>query len=80
MSLKEFFHNRWVKFGFWALLYILWVIWLGNYWWLFGLAILFDLCVTKKSNGFSGKKNTRKEKNIMRLSIGSTPSSSPSLS
>lgn len=56
MSLKEFFHNRWVKFGFWALLYILWVIWLGNYWWLFGLAILFDLCVTKKVKWLFWKK------------------------
>lgn len=56
MSLKEFFHNRWVKFGFWALLYILWVIWLGNYWWLFGLAILFDLCVTQKVKWLFWKK------------------------
>ncbi len=56
MSLKEFFHNRWVKFGFWALLYILWVIWLGNYWWLLGLAVLFDLCVTKKVKWLFWKK------------------------
>lgn len=48
MSLKEITRNRWVKFSFWALLYVLWVIWLGNYWWLFGLAVLFDLCVSKK--------------------------------
>ncbi len=57
MSLKEFFHNRWVKFGFWALLYILWVIWLGNWWWLLGLAVLFDLCVTKKVKWLFWKKN-----------------------
>ena len=56
MSLKEFFHNRWVKFGFWALLYILWVIWLGNWWWLLGLAVLFDLCVTKKVKWLFWKK------------------------
>ena len=34
MSLKEFTQNRWTKFCFWALLYIAWVIWLGNFWWL----------------------------------------------
>jgi len=45
---KEFRHNKWVRFIFWALLYVLWVIWLGNYWWLLGLVILFDLIVTKK--------------------------------
>ena len=48
MGWKEFCHNRWVRFIFWALLYVLWVVWLGNYWWLLGLIILFDLFVTKK--------------------------------
>ena len=48
MSLKEITRNKWVKFSFWALLYVLWVIWLGNYWWLFGLAVIFDLCVSRK--------------------------------
>ena len=48
MSLKEFTGNKWTKFTFWALLYILWVIWLGNYWWLFGLAVIFDIFITKK--------------------------------
>ena len=46
--LKEFFGNKWVKFAFWAILYTLWVIWLGNYWWLFGLAVIFDIFITKK--------------------------------
>ena len=48
MSLKDFFHNRWTGFVFWALLYVLWVIWLGNYWWLFGLIVIFDIFITKK--------------------------------
>ena len=48
MGWKEFYHNRWVRFGFWALLYLLWVIWLGNYWWLFGLAVIFDHHITRK--------------------------------
>ena len=48
MSWKEFRHNKWVRFIFWALLYTLWVVWLGNYWWLLGLIIVFDLIVTKK--------------------------------
>jgi signal peptidase I, bacterial type len=34
--------------GFWAVLYTAWVIWLGNFWWLFGLVVIFDLFVTKK--------------------------------
>ena len=49
MGLKEIIQNRWVKLGFWALLYTAWVIWLGNYWWLFGLIVIFDLFITKKT-------------------------------
>lgn len=48
MSLKEFTRNRWTKFGFWTLLYIAWVIWLGNFWWLFGLIVIFDIFISKK--------------------------------
>ena len=48
MTLKEFIHNKWTRFGFWALLYILWVIWLENYWFLLGLGVIFDIFITKK--------------------------------
>ena len=56
MGLKEIIRNRWVKLGFWALLYTAWVIWLGNYWWLFGLIIIFDLLITKKVKWLFWKK------------------------
>lgn len=46
--MKDFTRNKWTKFGFWALLYILWVIWLGNFWWLLGLAVIFDVFITRK--------------------------------
>ena len=48
MSLKEFTRNRWTRFVFWALLYTVWVIWLGNFWWLFGLIVIFDIFISKK--------------------------------
>lgn len=48
MSLKGFIHNRWTKFVFWALLYVLWVIWLGSYWWFLGLLVIFDIFITRK--------------------------------
>ncbi len=57
MSLKELYHNKWVRFGFWAILYILWVIWLGNYWWLFGLVPLFDGHITQKVKWLFWKKD-----------------------
>ena len=57
MSLKELYHNKWARFIFWALLYILWVIWLGNYWWLFGLVPIFDYHITKKVKWLFWKKD-----------------------
>ena len=42
--------------SFWAILYTLWVIWLGNYWWLFGLVVIFDLYITKKVKWLFWKK------------------------
>lgn len=48
MSVKEFVRGRWVKFSFWALLYTLWVVWLENFWFLFGLIVVFDLFISKK--------------------------------
>ncbi len=56
MSLKELYHNKWARFSFWAVLYILWVICLGNYWWLFGLVPIFDYHITKKVNWLFWKK------------------------
>ena len=56
MSLKDIYHNKWVRFGFWSLLYVLWVIWLGNYWWLFGLIPIFDGHITKKVKWLFWKK------------------------
>ncbi|MDR0415528.1 MAG: signal peptidase I [Prevotellaceae bacterium] len=40
--------TRWFKFGVAALLYLLWVVWLENYWFLFGLLVVFDVYITKK--------------------------------
>ena len=56
MGLKEVSHNRWVRCGFWSLLYLLWVIWLGNYWWLLGLGIIFDYHITRKVKWVFWKK------------------------
>ena len=56
MSLRDLYHNKWVRMCFWAVLYILWVIWLGNYWWLFGLIPIFDGHITKKVKWLFWKK------------------------
>ena len=60
MGWKDFYHNRWTGFIFWALLYVLWVIWLGNFWWLFGLIVIFDIFITKKVHWNFWKKRYKK--------------------
>jgi len=51
-------NNKWFKFGLVSILYLLWVIWLNNYWWLIGLVIILDSYVTKQVHwSFWKKKN-----------------------
>ena len=47
-KIKAFFRNKWVGFALASLLYTLWfVVWTGNLWMLLGLAVIFDLYITK---------------------------------
>ena len=47
-KLKEILTNRWVKFVFWTVVWVLWfVVWTANPWWLLGVPVIFDLCVTR---------------------------------
>lgn len=56
--MKDIKINKWIKFAFWGLLYLLWVIWIGNYWFLIGMPVIFDIYVTKKVHwAFWKKKN-----------------------
>ncbi len=50
MKIKEVLHNKYFNFGLVALLYLLWVIWLDNYWWLLGEIVIFDMYITRKVN------------------------------
>jgi signal peptidase I len=44
------FQKKYIKFEIAAIIYILTVIWIGNFWLLLGLGIIFDLYVTEKVN------------------------------
>jgi signal peptidase I len=52
--------NKYFKFGFAAVLYILFIIWLRNYWYLLGLPIIFDIYISKKVNWTFWKKREGK--------------------
>lgn len=58
--MSKFFGNRYVKFGIAGIIYLLWVIWVGNYWFLLGLPIVFDIYVSKKVNWSFWKKRNGK--------------------
>ncbi|MFW5751733.1 MAG: S26 family signal peptidase [bacterium] len=56
----DFFKNKYVRFSIAALLYTAWVIWLGNYWFLLGLVVIFDMYISKKVNWTFWKKREGK--------------------
>lgn len=39
--------KNWFKFGIWGLIYVLFIAWVGNFWWLLLLPLIFDLFITK---------------------------------
>jgi len=38
--------KQWIKCSVWSIIYILFIVWVGNYWWLLGLPVVFDLFIT----------------------------------
>ena len=61
-KINEFFRNKYVKFAFAAIVFILWIIWVGNYWLLIGLGVIADVYIFKKVNWAFWKKRDTKGK------------------
>ncbi len=51
---------RYIKYAIATILYLLWVIWVGCFWLLLGLPVLFDIYITKKVNWSPWKKRNQK--------------------
>lgn len=60
-----FFKNKYFKFAVVGIIYILWVIWLRNYWFLLGLGIIFDMYITRKVNWTFWKKREGKNSSLV---------------
>lgn len=61
--LRAIYRNRFVRFAFVTLLYLLVVIWTGHYLWLIGLLVVFDHYITRKVHWFFWrKKGVKKQK------------------
>jgi len=58
--MNELFTKKNIRFAIAAILYILVVIWIGNYWLLIGLAVVYDLYITEKVNWTFWKKRHSK--------------------
>ncbi len=59
-KIRAIWTNKWFKFAVVALCYLLWVIWLSNYWWLLGLVVVYDLYISKKVKWAFWKKHYKK--------------------
>ena len=57
--------TRYIKFAIVAVIYILVVIWIGNYWLLLGLVIIFDLYISEKVNWTFWKKRHGKNSSFI---------------
>jgi len=56
--IRSILANKWFKFITVGTLYALWVMWMGSYLWMLGLAIIFDIYITEKVHwAFWKKKN-----------------------
>jgi signal peptidase I len=58
--MNELLTGRNIRFAIAALLYIIVVIWIGNFWLLIGLGIIFDIYITEKVNWTFWKKRHQK--------------------
>lgn len=58
--MTDLFSKKYIRFAITAFIYLLIVIWIGNFWLLLGLGIIYDLYITEKVNWTFWKKRTGK--------------------
>ncbi|MFI3265357.1 MAG: S26 family signal peptidase [Rikenellaceae bacterium] len=57
-KIKAFFANKWVGFALASILYILWfVVWTANFWFILGVAIIYDIYISRLIYKFIGARN-----------------------
>ena len=61
----NFFERKYIRFAIAALIYIIVVIWIGNYWFLLGLGIVYDSYISKKVNWTFWKKRNQKNSSLV---------------
>ncbi len=64
-KIKSLLRNRYFLFAVSTTIFILWVIWIGNYWLLLGLPIFIDYHITRKVNWTPWKKRGEKKRSAL---------------
>lgn len=64
--MREVLTNKWLKFGIVLFIYLLWTYWVGSWWLLIGVPVLFDIYITKKVHwAFWKKKGVEKQTKVV---------------
>lgn len=64
--MREILKNKWFKFGVVIVLYLLWVYWVGSWWLLLLVPVIFDIYITKKVHwAFWKKKGVKKQTKVV---------------
>ena len=64
--MRDILRNKWFKFGVVIVVYLLWVYWVGNWWLLLLVPVIFDIYITKKVHwAFWKKKGVKKQTKIV---------------
>jgi len=65
LTMTEHLKKKYIRFAIAAILYLLIVIWIGNYWLLLGFAIIYDVYVSEKVNWAFWKKRNAKNSSFV---------------
>ena len=63
--MNKFLKKKYIWFAIVALIYILIVVWIGNYWLLLGLGIIYDMYISEKVNWTFWKKRNGKNSSFV---------------
>lgn len=64
--MKEILTNKWFKFGAVSLVYLLWAYWVGSWWLLLLMPVIFDVYITRKVHwSFWKKKGVEKQTKLV---------------
>ncbi len=61
MNLSNLTKHKYFKFGIAITVYILFVIWLQNFWFLLGIPVIYDIYVSRKVNWSFWKSRNKEE-------------------